>query len=362
MAEVTFSPRMKLMQMLSLLDREWAQIKLSDWFTVRSTNTGIDKIRLKKAAVETIPYITRTNKNNGVGAFVGEQVIQPDAGGVITIGLDTQTCFFQSKPFFTGQNIQIIESDNMNIYIALFLIPPIKKLLMKFNWGGNGATLTRLKRSLIMLPLDDCGNPDWKFMEAYIKERRTNLIEQFKEHIQEDPSRLEPNFMEIVGFQWKEFFIEEICSIHSGVRLTKADMKVGKTPFVGAVDNNNGITKFVSNINQSFKSNVLSVNYNGSVVESFYHPYDALFSDDVKQLEIKGIAQPSKYAYLFLKACILKQKNKYTYGYKFNAERMKRQIVLLPADSSGHPAWKEMADHMERQEALLLKAYLDYLD
>ena len=34
----------------------------------------------------------------------------------------------------------------------------------------------------------------------------------------------------------------------------------------------NGITNFVSNSNDSLDSNVLGVNYNGSIVENFYHP------------------------------------------------------------------------------------------
>ena len=51
---------------------------------------------------------------------------------------------------------------------------------------------------------------------------------------------------------WKEYFIEDICDIKSGVRLVKAEQKKGRTPFVGAVDNNNGVTEFIENINNSF--------------------------------------------------------------------------------------------------------------
>ncbi len=82
---------------------------------------------------------------------------------------------------------------------------------------------------------------------------------------------------------WKEFFLDEICNINSGVRLTKANMNEGKTPFIGATDSNNGITNFVSNTNKSLDKNILGVNYNGNVVENFYHPYECIFSDDVKR-------------------------------------------------------------------------------
>lgn len=133
--------------------------------------------------------------------------------------------------------------------------------------------------------------------------------------------------------EWREFEIGEICNIKSGVRLTKQDMMKGDRPFIGATDSNNGITEFISNMNGSLDKNVLGVNYNGSVVENFYHPYECIFSDDVKRLELKN-GLGNQWIYLFLKLSILKQKEKYQYGYKFNAQRMEKQKILLPAKMS----------------------------
>lgn len=177
--------------MISLKDRNWQQIKVADWFNIRSTSTGIDKIRLNTKGDEIIPYVTRTDKNNGMDSYIPMQDISPDDGGVITIGLDTQTCFFQPMTFYTGQNIQIIESDFLNFALAMFLIPSFKTMLAKFNWGGNGATLSRLKRSSIMLPVDSSGKPDWQFMEDYIKEREQLLINQYRDYIQREIDALE---------------------------------------------------------------------------------------------------------------------------------------------------------------------------
>ena len=97
--------------------------------------------------------------------------------------------------------------------------------------------------------------------------------------------------------EWKEFRICDIFIIKAGKRLTKSDMASGNKPFIGATDNNNGITEFVSNTNISEDCNVLGVNYNGSVVENFYHPYTCIFSDDVKRFQTKQV-QGNKYIYL----------------------------------------------------------------
>ena len=170
----------------------------------------------------------------------------------------------------------------------------------------------------------------------------------------------EPEKVAFDGRKWKPFFMEEIFEISSSVRLTKDDMIEGNRPFVGASDSNNGITAFVSNVNNSLDSNVLGVNYNGSVVENFYHPYEAIFSDDVKRLHFRNY-KDDKYAYLFVKQVILKQKSKFEYGYKFNGERMKRQQILLPVTNSGEPDYAFMSAYMKRIEYEIRQRYIDYI-
>ena len=150
------------------------------------------------------------------------------------------------------------------------------------------------------------------------------------------------NSLSTTSRKWKEFFLEEVVSINGGKRLTKADMQSGNVPFVGASEMHNGITAFTCTINESLDSNVLGVNYNGSVGSSFYHPYKAIFSDDVKRLKWKDESHNNKYTLLFLSSMIGQQKDKYAYGYKFNAQRMKRQKILLPICKDGSIDWQFM--------------------
>ena len=135
---------------------------------------------------------------------------------------------------------------------------------------------------------------------------------------------------DLKSVKWKAFYINDIFSISAGKRLTKAVMDSGQIPFIGATDSNNGITNWIATPNSSFDKNVLGVNYNGSVVENFYHPYCCVFSDDVKRLHLRKCAD-NKYILLFFKTVILQQKIKYTYGYKFNGQRMERQKIYFPS-------------------------------
>ena len=137
-------------------------------------------------------------------------------------------------------------------------------------------------------------------------------------------------------------------------------MHRGLRPFIGASDSNNGITAFVSNENASLGSEVLGVNYNGSVVETFYHPYECIFSDDVKRFSLKN-HNGNRFIYLFLKSAILKQQPKYQYGYKFNEARMQRQKLLLPATNDGNPDYEYMEAYTRNIEARQLSRYVAYL-
>src|SRR5699024_12512504 len=117
--------------------------------------------------------------------------------------------------------------------------------------------------------------------------------------------------------------------------------------------------KLVYNKNNSSYRNVLGVNYNGSVVENFYHPYEAVFSDDVKRLELLNYAG-NRHIYLFFKAIILQQKSKYQYAYKFNSTRMLRQKILVPVNKAGEPDYAYMEQYMINMEYVKRKRYLEY--
>src|SRR5690554_4795737 len=92
--------QVKVMNRLELDSVEWKEFFIGGkegLFNIRSTNSGIDKNKLLETNGD-IPYVTRSNLNNGIDIFVGEKQntgFSIDRGNVITIGLDTQTVFYQ---------------------------------------------------------------------------------------------------------------------------------------------------------------------------------------------------------------------------------------------------------------------------
>ena len=137
---------------------------------------------------------------------------------------------------------------------------------------------------------------------------------------------------------WERRPVREIFDILPGKRMLRSTLgeEEGKLPFVSSTEKNNGITKFVSesNENQTANSNVLAVNYNGSIGSCFYHPYRAIFSDDVKVLSLRG-AKGDRNILLFFKTLILKQKNESDYPYRFSSNRIMDQEIEVPVGEDG---------------------------
>lgn len=165
-------------------DVKWDSFILSDVFEITSTRSGIDKNKIKNIELQgNNPYITRTDRNNGFDLFITEQDYELNEGNVITIGLDTQTVFYQPHSFYTGQNIQILNNEHLNKYNSLFLVTLLKIVLEKFNWGGNGATLTRLKNSRILLPINSNNEPDYEFMTDFMKDIEKQQISKYENYL-----------------------------------------------------------------------------------------------------------------------------------------------------------------------------------
>ena len=338
---------------------EWKEFSVGELFDIK-IGKNIDGNKVDRVNGETA-YITRKENTNGLDGFVNyDSEFLNSIYPVITIGNETAEPYVQEFPFFTGTKVNILlPKFKMDTAILKYIATSLRQHKGKYSYSFT-INSTRLKKQNILLPADKNGNPDFQYMSDFVKKLELDKVQEVLEYIYiRMMTILEEKVCEI---SWKDFWIEDVCEIKSGVRLTKANQEIGLRPFVGASDSDNGVTAFVSNKNKSLDGNVLGVNYNGSVVENFYHPYEAIFSDDVKRLKWKDEIHGNKYTYLFLKQMILSQKIKYAYGYKFNGERMKRQKIMLPVTETGLPDYDYMKSYMQKQELEQIFKILNYLN
>lgn len=161
--------------------------------------------------------------------------------------------------------------------------------------------------------------------------------------------------------EWKEFPLGEVFTVDAGKRLETRNKIPGMRPFIGATDNGNGITGFVGNVNASKDKNVLGVNYNGAPCIAFYHPYECIFTDDVKRLHLINHADTSEIL-LYFTSIFAQQRDKYGYGYKFKEQRMLRQKLMLPITDSGMPNYEYMSEYVQECRKAMLAKYRAYVE
>lgn len=341
-------------------NKTWEEFIFEDIFDIDSSSSSIDRNKLNSMTGNT-PYITRSEKNNGYDSMIGQQAdkYNLDEGNVITIGLDTQTVFYQPVAFYTGQNIQVLRSKYIDHDVAQFLIPLIVIQMDKFNWGGNGATLTRLRRSKILLPIRSQGNPDYAFMKAYMGEKEQEKLDKYSQFISIRLAGLQ-GYKETESLEdkeWGEFYLNEIFSqIQRGKRLKKSDHKKGSIPYVSSTATNNGIDGFIGNQEGvRMFSNCLTLANSGSVGATFYHPCRFVASDHVTKLEGEGI---NKYVYKFIATLVQRLGVKYSFNREINNTRIEREKIMLPINKDNQPDYEYMEGYIKGIESKMINNYL----
>lgn len=115
-------------------------------------------------------YITRTDERNGISKYVQPiDYVGLEKANAITIGDTTATIFYQEHKFITGPHIIILRADWLNSYTAEFIISLLNKEKYRYPVFGRAFTKDLIKKTRLLLPIDNAGQPDFQFMEDYIK-------------------------------------------------------------------------------------------------------------------------------------------------------------------------------------------------
>lgn len=119
-----------------------------------------------------VPVITATENNNGVSSFLSVEQKYIEKSGCITVSNNGSIAesFYQDSDFSATSDISVLRLKNINLSqeLAMFLNTLIHAEKYRFNYGRKWS-LDRMQNSVIKLPVDSQGNPDWEFMENYIK-------------------------------------------------------------------------------------------------------------------------------------------------------------------------------------------------
>lgn len=174
---------------LMLDTREWKEFYLHRIMKAEMGN-GIDAV-LTTSAEPKYNYVSRNSNNNGVVGYVdeleGEKVFPAGAMSLALGGSFLGSCFIQKEPFYTAQNVAVLqEKIPLSVHTKLFIATIIRKeCKVKYLAFGRELNAHFRKDFVLKLPavrmnddyiVDDTHEfsdegfiPDWDWMENYMR-------------------------------------------------------------------------------------------------------------------------------------------------------------------------------------------------
>ena len=117
------------------------------------------------------PYVARGSSNNGIKGYITEDEKYLSPAKSLSFGQDTATVFYQPNAYFTGDKIKIMVLKNHELTpeLAEYFSTFIASAFSTFAWGQSSFHENILKKMKITLPITLDGEPDFDYMERYIR-------------------------------------------------------------------------------------------------------------------------------------------------------------------------------------------------
>ena len=357
---------------MKLSDREWKDFPVP--YVFQKIQRGK---RLKKAdhISGIVPYVSSTANNNGVDGYI--EAIEGTRTFENCISLANSgsvgTAFYEPFVFVASDHVTSLKRENTSQYVYLFLTAVLEQQGSNFNFNREINDL-RIRKMRIMLPVNSNDEPDYQFMEDYMKELMVAKRKQYQEYVEQRLVKLGIDdvkntkrggySLELESKEWKIFIVGDLFSVKRPIARNKDQYENGNVPFVASGSGNNGVMKCCKPHKNEELDNTGCITVSPVDGSVFYHPYNflgrggagssilMLYADNINLYNGQFIAK------MIANTCACK----YTYGHMGNKDSIKHERIMLPVNDNGEPNYEFMEDCGRRMMAKKYIQYLKYLE
>lgn len=300
-----------------------------------------------------IPLIAAARNNRGIAGTYNTDAEYENSITVSCNGVGCGSAFYHNYPFsITGDAIVLEEKQDMSDYIKQFIASIIDASFTNKYSYEEKCSADKAKNETILLPATPSGDPDWDYMESYMKE----MEEKAKERLDrlEEMRKQEKKKIDVSG--WGEFQVGELFDIKptKAYKLNNAFLlDDGNTPVLANSSYNNGIGGY-STLEATEKGNIITFSDTVDANTIFYQEYEFIGYAHVQGMYPKGNYKQQWNSYclkffasVFRETALLKG---YNYGNKFRRDNAMKMSILLPVTSAGDPDWAYMEQYMREME------------
>lgn len=233
--------------------KDWKPFLLKDLYNIKLGN----KFDKDKMSTEnpTVNFVSRISYNNGVDLKVDKiNKIEPYPSGYLTVALGGSylgSCFVQEEPFYTGQNVAVLEPKDkrinrlVNLFISTIIRYESKIKYYAFGRELNSHICTDFE---IKLPAIKESSKDKTLSSKNGYLPNWSLMENFVKDLHHKPLLTHRAGSNQISFKgWEEFTLNKLFTLQGGFFNKKPEKTIiGKIPYLGATETNNGVTDYLS--------------------------------------------------------------------------------------------------------------------
>ena len=328
---------------------KWESFFLKDLYIIKMGDK-LDKNKMSQDC-PTINFVSRISYNNGVDIKVDKiEGKDPNKAGLLTVSLGGEylgSCYIQKEPFYTAQNVAIMEArfPQMTVPVNHFICALVKFECQTKYYAFGRELNTHINNDFaINLPIKYRDNgiplidkdlnlskegfvPDWEFMEQYITSLNSKKL----------TTQNTNNALPLDITTWKEFRLSQILTLKNGKDITseEIEMNPGSLKAIQSGEDNNGVIGYIDIeycISKGYTYSVkpcLTVARTGSAGFVSFQRDGCVVGDSAKILQLEDV-NASIGCYLFIQTLLLMNQFKYDYGRKVTEDKYLNEIIILP--------------------------------
>ena len=173
---------------------KWQEFKIGNLFDVSRGRRFV----VGKHKEGNIPYYSASLDNNGITDYISNPLFIDKDAIIITTFCDA---FYAKGEFTASDEITILHHEKMNEVNGLFIVSAIRKNAWKYSFKVK-AFQTRIIEDTVKLPVVKKDEPDWDYMESYMK----NIMQESEKDI-ENLKNICNKKRKIELNNWKDFKI-----------------------------------------------------------------------------------------------------------------------------------------------------------
>ena len=327
----------------------WKPFKVSDIFVTEKHGLGLQTptgAMMSKKDLEDgdTPRVTVSNYNNGITGYYAdsdnknyrtyENLISASFLG---------TVFYQPGKVSLDMKVHCLKplDHELNVYSAGYLVSVIRKAILNFAYSDQLSS-TVLAELEFALPATTDGQPDWNYMESYMKAVMEESEKSFENLKRADSAK---HLVDVS--EWGEFDVSDFFTVLSGRnKLSNVDIDDGDTPVYSSNSFNGGIFGYTTK--------------EPDYIVDKTNPFYVTFGDHTKAVNIADksfcvmdnvkVLTTEIHNYNILHFIITSWlRNIPDLGYARHWSIAETSKIHLPITVDGEPDWRYMEDYMKRQ-------------